>query len=101
MRIARGQLESGGEFRATLAAIDGFAAGATRDGAALGALPESATYRKKMDASFPAMGEPLDGPICRSLPTSPVRPYRAGGVRARLRSTGFLLEGPPFNALGF
>lgn len=101
MRIARGQLESGREVRATLGAVDRFAAGATRAGVALGALPESATYRRKMDASFPAMGEPLDGPICWSLPTSPVRPYRAGGVRARLRSAGFLPEGPAFNAQGF
>ncbi|MFC9333706.1 nitrilase-related carbon-nitrogen hydrolase [Arthrobacter sp. NPDC057009] len=61
MRIALGQLESGADIQANLAAIDRFAASAAADGAALVAFPEYATYEKKVvDASFPAMAEPLD-----------------------------------------
>jgi predicted amidohydrolase len=40
VRIALGQLESGADIRANLAAIDRFAAEAARDGAALVAFPE-------------------------------------------------------------
>ncbi|MDQ1052808.1 putative amidohydrolase [Arthrobacter sp. SORGH_AS 212] len=63
-----GQLESGGDIQANLAAIDRFAAQAARDGAALVAFPEYATYEKKeVDATFPQVAEPLDGPVCREL----------------------------------
>lgn len=68
MRIALGQLESGTDIQANLAAIDRFAAEAARDGAALVAFPEYATYeKKKVDATFPEAAEPLDGPVCREL----------------------------------
>jgi predicted amidohydrolase len=68
VRIALGQLESGAEVRANLAVIDRFAASAARDGAALVAFPEYATYeKKKVDATFPEVAEPLDGPVCREL----------------------------------
>jgi deaminated glutathione amidase len=68
VRIALGQLESGADIRANLAAIDRFGAEAARDGAALVAFPECATYEKKrVDATFPEVAEPLDGPICREL----------------------------------
>lgn len=68
MWIALGQLESGADIRANLAAINRFAAEASRDGAALVAFPEYATYeKKKVDATFPAVAEPLDGPVCREL----------------------------------
>jgi predicted amidohydrolase len=68
VRIALGQLESGTDIQANLAAIDRFAASAAADGASLVAFPEYATYEKKIvDASFPVMAEPLDGPVCREL----------------------------------
>jgi predicted amidohydrolase len=68
VRIALGQLESGTDIRANLAAIDRFAAEAARDGAALVAFPEYATYeKKKVDATFPEVAEPLDGPVCQEL----------------------------------
>ena len=68
MRIALGQLESGTDIQANLAAIDRFAAAAARDGAALVAFPEYATYeKKKVDATFPEVAEPLDGPVCQEL----------------------------------
>ncbi|GAB5080385.1 hypothetical protein ARTHROSP310_35320 [Arthrobacter sp. AD-310] len=72
MKIALGQLESGIDIPANLAAIDRFAAEAARDGAALVAFPEYATYeKKKVDATFPAVAEPLDGPSAGSSPPSP------------------------------
>lgn len=68
VRIALGQLESGADIQANLAAIDRFAAEAAHDGASLVAFPEYATYeKKKVDATFPAVAEPLDGPVCRGL----------------------------------
>ncbi|MEV7132641.1 carbon-nitrogen hydrolase family protein [Arthrobacter sp. NPDC093128] len=68
MRIALGQLESGTDIQANLAAIDRFAAEAALDGATLVAFPEYATYeKKKVDATFPEMAEPLDGPVCQEL----------------------------------
>ncbi|WP_426976339.1 carbon-nitrogen hydrolase family protein [Pseudarthrobacter sp. O4] len=68
MRIALGQLESGTDIKANLAAIDRFAAAAARDGATLVAFPEYATYEKKtLDDTFPGVAEPLDGPICQEL----------------------------------
>jgi predicted amidohydrolase len=68
VRIALGQLESGADIQANLAAIDRFAAQAALDGATLVAFPEYATYeKKKVDATFPEMAEPLDGPVCREL----------------------------------
>lgn len=68
MKIALGQLESGADIRVNLAAIDRFAAEAARDGAELVAFPEYATYeKKKVDATFPEVAEPLDGPVCREL----------------------------------
>ena len=68
MRIALGQLESGTDIQANLAAIDRFAAAAALDGAALVAFPEYATYeKKKVDATFPEVAEPLDGPVCQEL----------------------------------
>nr|WP_246255984.1 nitrilase-related carbon-nitrogen hydrolase [Pseudarthrobacter oxydans] len=61
-------MESGADIQVNLAAIDRFAAEATRDGAALVAFPEYATYeKKKADATFPAVAEPLDGPVCQEL----------------------------------
>ncbi|MGY2743478.1 carbon-nitrogen hydrolase family protein [Arthrobacter sp. UYCu723] len=74
MRIALGQLESGTDIKANLAAIDRFTAAAARDGATLVAFPEYATYEKKVvDASFPEVAEPLDGPICRELASTAAR----------------------------
>lgn len=74
MKIALGQLESGADIRANLAAIDRFAVEAARDGAALVAFPEYATYeKKKVDATFPEVAEPLDGPSAGSLLPSPAR----------------------------
>ena len=68
MRIALGQLESGTDIQANLAAIERFAATAAADGATLVAFPEYATYeKKKVDATFPAVAEALDGPVCREL----------------------------------
>lgn len=68
MRIALGQLESGAGIQANLAAIDRFVAQAARDGAALVAYPEYATYeKKKVDATFREGAEPLDGTVCREL----------------------------------
>ncbi|GAA3701737.1 carbon-nitrogen hydrolase family protein [Arthrobacter ginkgonis] len=68
MRIALGQLESGTDVEANLAAIERFSAEAARDGALLVAFPEYATYEKKVvDASFPAVAEPLDGPVGNAL----------------------------------
>src|SRR6478735_10721335 len=74
VRIALGQLESGTDVGANLAAIDRFAAAAAADGATLVAFPEYATYEKKIvDASFPAVAEPLGGPICRELASTAAR----------------------------
>ncbi|MFD1213891.1 carbon-nitrogen hydrolase family protein [Arthrobacter sp. GCM10027362] len=68
MRIALGQLESGTDIAANLAAMDRFAADASGAGARLVAFPEYASYEKKVvDASFPAVAEPLDGPVCTAL----------------------------------
>lgn len=68
MRIALGQLESGTDIKTNLAAIDTFTAAAALDGATLVAFPEYATYeKKKVDATFPKLAEPLDGPICQEL----------------------------------
>ncbi|MFB8369820.1 carbon-nitrogen hydrolase family protein [Pseudarthrobacter sp. NPDC055928] len=68
VRIALGQLESGTDIQANLVAMDRFAAEAARDGAALVAFPEYATYeKKKVDATFPAVAELLDGPVCQEL----------------------------------
>jgi predicted amidohydrolase len=68
MRIALGQLESGTDIEANLAVIERFTAEAARDGARLVAFPEYATYEKKVvDASFPAVAEPLDGPVGNAL----------------------------------
>jgi predicted amidohydrolase len=77
VRIALGQLESGDDIQANLAAIDRFAAEAARDGAALVAFPEYATYeKKKVDATFPAVAEPLEGPSAGSSPPLPLAFYR-------------------------
>lgn len=68
VRIALGQLASGAETSQNLAAIAEFAAQAAADDAQLIAFPEYATYEKKViDASFPQIAEPLDGPICLAL----------------------------------
>lgn len=80
MRIALGQLESGTDIQANLVAIDRFAAEAARDGAALVAFPEYATYeKKKVDATFPQVAEPLDGPVCQELANT-ARRHRIGLV---------------------
>lgn len=90
MRIALGQLESGADIRANLAAIDRFTAEAARDGSALVAFPEYATCeKKKVDATFPQVAEPLDGPVCKEL-----------AAIARHRPAGFLPEDPPFRRAG-
>ena len=102
MRIALGQLESGTDIRANLAAIDRFAAEAARDGATLVAFPEYATYeKKKVDATFPEVAEPLDGPVCQELART-ARRHRialvAGVGRPRTsrarRTTPWWLSGP-------
>ncbi|MCA4135295.1 carbon-nitrogen hydrolase family protein [Arthrobacter sp. M4] len=68
MKIALGQLESGTDIKANLADIDRFTAVAANHGATLVAFPEYATYEKKViDASFPVVAEPLDGPTCNAL----------------------------------
>jgi predicted amidohydrolase len=88
VRIALGQLESGTDIRANLAAIDRFAAEAARDGAALVAFPEYATYeKKKVDASFPEVAEPLDGPICQEL-AGTARRHRIALVAGVVEATG-------------
>lgn len=80
VRIALGQLESGTDIQANLAAMDRFAARAARDGAGLVAFPEYATYeKKKVDATFPEVAEPLDGPICQEL-AGTARRHRIGLV---------------------
>lgn len=77
MRIALGQLASGTDISANLAAIAGFARLAADGGARMLVLPEYATYEKKvLDASFPEVAEPLDGPICSELS----RVARAHGI---------------------
>ena len=121
MRIALGQLESGADIRANLAAIDRFAAEAARDGAALVAFPEYATYeKKKVDATVPrgrrAAGRAgLPRPRRHSPPprasrwwpgvvetSGGARPrvQHAGGLRARRRPAGLLPEDPPFRCPG-
>ncbi|PYI69579.1 amidohydrolase [Arthrobacter livingstonensis] len=68
MRIAMGQLASGTDTAANLHAIDGFAARAAAGGAALVAFPEYATYeKKKIDATFPTVAQPLDGKVGTEL----------------------------------
>lgn len=74
MRIAVGQMASGHDVGANLRAIDALAARAAGDGARLLVLPEYATYEKKIvDATFPGVAEPLDGPICTALARSAAR----------------------------
>ena len=102
MRIALGQLASGADIRANLAAIDRFAGEAARDGAALVAFPEYATYeKKKVDATFPAGAEPLDGPVCREL-AAIARRHRialvAGVVVLALITRGFKAAPPEMAA---
>lgn len=88
MRIALGQLESGSDIQANLAAIDRFAAEAARDGATLVAFPEYATYeKKKVDATFPEVAEPLDGPVCREL-AGTARRHRIALVAGVVEATG-------------
>lgn len=80
VRIALGQLESGTDIQANLTAMDRFAARAAREGAGLVAFPEYATYeKKKVDATFPEVAEPLDGPICQEL-AGTARRHRIGLV---------------------
>ncbi|ALE04699.1 amidohydrolase (plasmid) [Arthrobacter sp. ERGS1:01] len=63
-----GQLASGTNIAANLAAIDGHAARASADGARLVAFPEYATYEKKMiDSTFPSVAQPLDGEVGSAL----------------------------------
>jgi predicted amidohydrolase len=62
VRIALGQLASGTDTPVNLRAIDAFAGRAAAAGASLVAFPEYATYeKKKIDATFPAVAQPLDG----------------------------------------
>lgn len=80
MKIALGQLESGADIQANLAAIDRFTGEAARDGAVLVAFPEYATYeKKKVDATFPEVAEPLDGPVGQAL-AAIARRHRIGVV---------------------
>jgi len=68
VRIALGQMASGTDTAANLATIEEFAARAAAGGADLITFPEYATYEKKMvDASFPEVAQPLDGPVCAEL----------------------------------
>jgi predicted amidohydrolase len=88
VRIALGQLESGTDIQANLAAIDRFAAAAARDGATLVAFPEYATYeKKKVDATFPEVAEPLDGPVCQELART-ARRHRIALVAGVVEATG-------------
>ncbi|MCZ2401996.1 carbon-nitrogen hydrolase family protein [Paenarthrobacter sp. Z7-10] len=87
MRIALGQLESGTDIQSNLAVIDRFAAEAAHDGATLVVFPEYATYeKKKVDATFPLMAEPLDGPICQEL-ASTARRHRIALVAGVVESS--------------
>jgi predicted amidohydrolase len=68
VRIALGQLASGTDTAANLRAIDAFAGRAAAAGAALVAFPEYASYeKKKIDATFPAAAQPLDGEVGAEL----------------------------------
>jgi predicted amidohydrolase len=88
VRIALGQLESGTDSQANLAVIDRFAAEAAREGASLVAFPEYATYEKKtVDATFPEVAEPLDGPICQELART-ARRHRIALVAGVVEVTG-------------
>lgn len=102
MRIALGQLESGADVRANLAAIDRFTAEAARDGAGLVAFPEYATYeKKKVDATFPRWPSRWTGLSAWSLRPSPAatvsRWWRAWSNPRRIpagRITLWWLSGP-------
>lgn len=98
MRTALGQLESGTDIQANLAVIDRCAAEAALDGARLVAFPEYATYEKKtVDATFPEVAEPLDGPVCQEL-ANIARRHRialvAGAVETPRPTTPWWLMGP-------
>jgi predicted amidohydrolase len=68
VHIALGQLASGTDTAANLRVIDAYAARAAAGGAQLVAFPEYATYEKKMiDATFPTVAQPLDGPVGTEL----------------------------------
>lgn len=68
MRIAVGQLRSGPDVGANLAAIAGLVEDAAGRGARMVVLPEYATYLKKaVDETFPQVAEPLDGPVGTEL----------------------------------
>jgi predicted amidohydrolase len=97
VKIALGQLASGTDIQANLAAIDEFAGAAALDGAALVAFPEYATYEKKViDASFPEVAEPLDGPICQELARA-ARRHRITLVAGVVEATG--KPGQAYNTL--
>lgn len=97
MKIALGQLASGTDIQANLAAIDRFAGAAALDGAALVAFPEYATYEKKIiDATFPEVAELLDGPICQELART-ARRHRITLVAGVVEATGEL--GQAYNTL--
>jgi predicted amidohydrolase len=88
VKIALGQLASGTDIQANLAAIDRFAGAAALDGAALVAFPEYATYEKKIiDATFPEVAEPLDGPVCQELART-ARRHRITLVAGVVEATG-------------
>jgi predicted amidohydrolase len=74
VRIALGQLEAGTDIQANLTPIDRFASEAALDGATLVAFPEYATCeKKKVDATFLEVAEPLDGLVCRELASTACR----------------------------
>ncbi|WP_211876945.1 carbon-nitrogen hydrolase family protein [Pseudarthrobacter albicanus] len=109
MRIAFGQLASGTDINANLAAIERFAAAAALDGASLVAFPEYSTYEKKtVDASFPEVAEPLDGPICQELART-ARRHRIALVAGVVEEAGepgkayntLVAFGPEGNQLAF
>lgn len=68
MRIGIGQMASGNDIKTNLHEIDSLARRASEVGVRLLVLPEYSTYLKKaVDATFPDIAEPLDGPVCTEL----------------------------------
>lgn len=68
MRIALGQLDSGPDTQRNISLMDGMAAQAAQAGARVIVFPEYSTYEKpRVDGSFVAAAEPIDGPVCGQL----------------------------------
>lgn len=68
MRIALGQLDSGPDTERNTSLMEGMAAQAAHAGARMIVFPEYSTYEKhRVDSSFVAAAEPLDGPVSGRL----------------------------------